>query len=129
MPASGMPVASTITSMPGCAISASASAVTWVARFFSASPSEAAANCSAGQPAVASWLRARSTLRSATATTCRPRVSRACARNMVPNLPAPIRPTVTGRFCGLAFEQESVEVHAAIYRINTPLVSRAQRSA
>ena len=30
MPASGMPVASTITSMPGHAISASASAVTWV---------------------------------------------------------------------------------------------------
>src|ERR1043166_4748367 len=26
-----------------------------------------------------------------------PRVSRACERNMVPNLPAPIRPTVTGR--------------------------------
>src|SRR5262249_38734797 len=34
---------------------------------------------------------------SATAATCRPRVNRACARNMVPNLPAPIRPTVTGR--------------------------------
>src|SRR5262249_3857528 len=33
----------------------------------------------------------------ATAATCRPRVNRACARNMVPNLPAPIRPTVTGR--------------------------------
>ena len=26
-----------------------------------------------------------------------PRVSRACERNIVPNLPAPIRPTVTGR--------------------------------
>ncbi len=32
MPASGMPVASTITSMPGCAIIAAASAVTWVRR-------------------------------------------------------------------------------------------------
>ena len=66
MPASGMPVASTTTSMPGNAISASASAVTWVARVLRASPSEAAANCSAGQPAVASWLLARATLRSAT---------------------------------------------------------------
>ena len=66
MPASGMPVASTITSMPGCAISACASSVTCVARRFSASPSDGAATCSAGQPAVASWLLARSTLRSAT---------------------------------------------------------------
>src|SRR4029453_8285258 len=44
-----------------------------------------------------SCARARPTSRSATATTCRPRVARACARNMVPNLPAPITPTVTGR--------------------------------
>jgi len=51
---------------------------------------------SAGQPVLANWRRARSTLRSATPTTCRPLVSRACDRNMVPNLPAPIRPTVTG---------------------------------
>src|SRR5690349_20770897 len=28
---------------------------------------------------------------------CSPSVRRACARNMVPNLPAPISPTVTGR--------------------------------
>src|SRR3954453_19294361 len=34
---------------------------------------------------------------SATPTTCSPSVLRACVRNMVPNLPAPIRPTVTGR--------------------------------
>ena len=34
---------------------------------------------------------------SATATTCSPLVSRACVRNIVPNFPAPIRPTVTGR--------------------------------
>src|SRR5690348_16021934 len=30
------------------------------------------------------------------ATRCMPRVRRTCERNMVPNLPAPIRPTVTG---------------------------------
>src|SRR5205085_11216879 len=30
-------------------------------------------------------------------TRCMPRVRRTCERNIVPNLPAPIRPTVTGR--------------------------------
>src|SRR3954453_5539765 len=34
---------------------------------------------------------------SATPTTCIPSVRRACDRNIVPNLPAPISPTVTGR--------------------------------
>ena len=40
---------------------------------------------------------------SATPTTCRPRVSRAWARNIAPNLPAPISPTVIGRPGRLAF--------------------------
>src|SRR5215831_10204929 len=97
MPAGGTPVASTITSICGQAISAGASSVTQVRPDLSASSSEAAENRACSQPAVANWLRARATSKSATATTCRPRVNRACARNMVPNLPAPIRPTVTGR--------------------------------
>ena len=45
MPASGTPVASTITSISGHAISASASSVTCRLRCLSASPSEVAANC------------------------------------------------------------------------------------
>src|SRR5712691_5507770 len=97
MPAGGRPVASTITSISGKAIIASASAETWVRPVLCASPSEPAEIACSPQPAVRSWLRARATSRSATPTTCRPRVTRACARNMVPNLPAPIRPTVTGR--------------------------------
>ena len=76
---------------------ASASSVMKVARFLCASSSEAAAYSASGQPAVFSWLRARATSRSATATICMPAVSRACDRNMVPNLPAPMTPTVTGR--------------------------------
>jgi hypothetical protein len=47
--------------------------------------------------AEASAFAARSAERSAMPTRCMPRVRRTCARNMVPNLPAPIRPTVTGR--------------------------------
>src|SRR6185437_15868744 len=93
----GMPVASTITSMRGSPIIAIVSSVIKVARLPYAPASEDAAYCAAGQPAVANWLFARAVSRSATATTCRPRVRRACDRNMVPNLPAPIRPTVTGR--------------------------------
>ena len=50
MPAPGSPVASTITSMAGWAISASALAVTMVRPCLSASSSEAAAYCSSGQP-------------------------------------------------------------------------------
>src|SRR5665213_3444066 len=97
MPAPGTPVASTMTSMRGSVISAIASSVRYVARFLCASASEDAAYKASGQFAVLSWLRARPTSRSATPTTCMPAVSRACDRNMVPNFPAPITPTVTGR--------------------------------
>ena len=41
----------------------------------------------------------------------------------MPNLPAPIRPTVTGRFCDFAFEQQGVEVHASrFYTVPQPRV-------
>ena len=66
-----------------------------------------------GQPAVLSWLRARATSRSATPATCMPRVSRACDRNMVPNLPAPISADGDRAAGGLAFEKFGVKVHAA----------------
>src|SRR5215831_3511472 len=63
----------------------------------SAFSSEEAEIASSLHPVVRSWRRAREASRSATATRCIPSVQRAWARNMVPNLPAPIRPTVTGR--------------------------------
>jgi hypothetical protein len=97
MPVFGSPVASTMTSISGCAIMASASSVRNVRPVFAASARELALDCSSGQDAVFSWERARATFRSATATTCRPSVVRAWARNIVPNLPAPTTPTVTGR--------------------------------
>src|SRR5215813_807422 len=97
MPAAGTPVASTITSISGQAISASASSITCVVPRASAFPSEDADIASSFQPAVRSWRRARATSRSATATRCMPSVKRTWETNMVPNLPAPIRPTVTGR--------------------------------
>src|SRR4051794_17153470 len=97
MPAPGMPVASTITSISDDASRASALSATTVPPLFTASPTFAAAYCAAGQPALLSWSLARATLISATPTTCSPSVLRACVRNIVPNLPAPIRPIVTGR--------------------------------
>ena len=42
------------------------------------------------------WARAAAGSRSAMPNTCNPGVRRACARNIEPNLPAPIRPTRTG---------------------------------
>ena len=124
MPAVGTPVASTITSISG----------TRDQRFgivgdMGRAPLERIAERRGAQtppPAsrrCASWLCARATSRSATATTCMPRVSRACDRNMVPNLPAPIRPTVTGRPAAFAFEQHGVEVHG------TPRALARQRTA
>src|SRR6516165_10682921 len=97
MPAAGTPVASTITSISGQAISACASSITWVMRRTSAFSSEDAEIASSLHPVARSWRRARQASRSATATRGIPSVKRAWARNMVPNLPAPIRPTVTGR--------------------------------
>src|SRR5262249_54030418 len=97
MPAAGTPVASTITSISGQAISASVSCVTCVLPRASAFSSEGAEIASSFQPAVRSWRRARETSRSATATRCIPSVKRTWETNMVPNLPAPMRPTVTGR--------------------------------
>src|SRR5215470_17428480 len=97
MPAAGTPVASTITSISGQAISASVSSVTCVLPRASAFPSEGAEIDSSFQPAVRSWRRARDTSRSASATRCIASVKRTWEANMVPNLPAPMRPTVTGR--------------------------------
>src|SRR4051812_47977710 len=97
MPAGGTPVASTITSTAGKAITPCASGVTWVRPVLNASPSDGAEIACSSHPAVRSWLRPRATSRSATATTWSPRVRLACARNIVPNFPAPMRPTVTGR--------------------------------
>src|SRR6185437_7485365 len=84
------------TSMPGAAIIAAASSVMNVPPRFAASSIERAAYCSAGQPTRASASRARAGARSAMPATLRPGVRRACARNIEPNLPAPIRPTRTG---------------------------------
>src|SRR5262245_35516129 len=97
MPAAGTPVASTITSISGQAISASVSSVTCVLPRASAFPSEGADIDSSFQPAVRSWGRARDTSRSASATRCIPSVKRTWEANMVPNFPAPMRPMVTGR--------------------------------
>ncbi len=88
-----------------------------------------AANCSAGQPAAASWLRARATLRSATPTTCRPRVSRACDEEHGAELAGADQADGDGPAGGLAFEQEGVKVHtASIHRIpqrgTRPLTAR-----
>ena len=99
MPVFGSPVASTMTSIRGSAIIASASSVRKVLPDRAASSSEAAPYCASGHDADFSCERARATLRSATATTCMPAVVRAWARNIVPNLPAPTTPTVTGRPC------------------------------
>ena len=52
---------------------------------------------SAGQPTRASEARALATSRSATPTMCMPSMCWACDRIIEPNLPAPIRPTRTGR--------------------------------
>ena len=83
-----------------------------------ASPSDAAANCSAGQPALFDCSCARATLRSATATTCRPRSAapergtscRTCRRRSG-------RPSPGGR--GLALKQQGMQVHP------TPVSSRS----
>src|ERR1700716_3425254 len=108
--------------MSGNAISAAASSPTWVRRDLSASRSDAAPWASASQPAAPSWRRARATSRSASATRCMPGVRRTWARNMVPNLPAPMSPTVTGR--PAAARARSI----ACRFMGTILQSRRQRS-
>ena len=61
-----------------------------------ASPIDLAAARSGAAPLIANARRARSRSRSATPTTCSPGVRCACDRNIVPNLPAPIKPTRIG---------------------------------
>src|SRR5690606_12848183 len=56
-----------------------------------------ASSRSVGQPTPVSAARARSGARSATPTSAMPGVRNAWARYMVPNLPAPISPTRSGR--------------------------------
>ncbi len=85
MPAAGWPVASTTTSMSGAAIMSSVSCVKRVS-----------AISASLQPTPRQAARARSADRSAMATTFSPGAVGTCARNMEPNLPAPIRPTRTG---------------------------------
>ena len=96
MPAAGLPVASTMTSTAE-AISAAESSSTQVLPVRTASSSVRAAHCSALQPTRANDSRARPTSKSAMPTMCIPGVRMPWDRNMEPNLPAPIRPTRTGR--------------------------------
>src|SRR5690606_3446699 len=63
---------------------------------FRASSMELAPYCSSGHDAILSCDCARGMFRSATAATCMPTVVRAWARNIVPNLPAPIWPMRIG---------------------------------
>ena len=96
MPAPGTPVASTITSMRGSAISASALSVMKVAALF-VRIGERRGGIGVVRPAGGVELAAGARdIEIGDAATCMPRVSRACDRNMVPNLPAPMTPTVTG---------------------------------
>src|SRR4051794_19655060 len=95
MPTIGLPVASTMTSM-SASNSGAASGITAVVRWASAS-STSVAVASAGQSTSFSAPLARSTLMSAMPTTWTPGMLRACARYMVPNRPAPMRPTRIGR--------------------------------
>ena len=81
----------------GAAMSASASSVTKEAPVFAATANDSAAKRSGAQPVRASEALARSGARSAIATTWMPGVCFACARYIAPNLPAPIRPTLSGR--------------------------------
>ena len=88
MPAGAWPVASTTTSMSADRSIAGASSVKRVA-----------AMRSSLQPTRRHASRARSGARSAIAATSIPGVDGTCARNIEPNLPAPISPTRTGRPC------------------------------
>ena len=97
MPAAGLPVASMTISISGAAMRVSASSVTNVAQVAAAAANERALERSASQPARASDARARSGARSAMPTTWMPAVCFACARYIDPNLPAPMRPTRSGR--------------------------------
>src|SRR5687768_8935770 len=96
MPASGLPVASTITSTEFDRMSASESSETHVVPSSYASPKDCATTCLSVQPALTSVARARSAERSATPTRCMPTVVLTWARNIEPNLPAPTSPTRTG---------------------------------
>src|ERR1700730_15138717 len=84
------------TSIPAASIIAGASSVTKVPPLFTASATPHAAYCSRAQPTRASASHARSGARSATAATWNPGVRGAWARNIEPNLPAPMRPMRTG---------------------------------
>ena len=101
-----------------------ASADTWVRRSFSASSSEVAAYCSSGQPAVASWLRARSTLRSATPTICRPRVRRACDEEHGAELAGANQADGDRLAGGFAFEQQRARFIAQSYDTTPQRASR-----
>ncbi len=96
MPAAGLPVASITTSIPSAAIIASASSVTKVVPCALASAKDFACEASGAQPTRRSASCARAGARSAIAMTWSPVVRGACARNIEPNLPAPMRPTRTG---------------------------------
>ena len=96
MPIRGSPVASITTSRAGCDSSVRASSQIWVAPVFAAPSRFGAAICSSLQPALRQLAAAFATSISAMPSTCRPLVRRACARNIVPNLPAPMIPARTG---------------------------------
>src|SRR2546422_9345781 len=88
----------------GCATRARQSSLTWVAPDVSAASSDAAAERSVAQPTRARLVRALAGARSAMPARWTPGVFGTCARYMVPNLPAPIRPTRSGLPCAARSE-------------------------
>jgi hypothetical protein len=112
--------------MAGWAIIAAASAVTWVRRSFTASPSDAAANCSAGQPAVASWLLARFDVeigdRDDVQAAGQPRLRQEHGAELAGADHADRHRAARG----LAFEQESMQVHRGAHLPGEALPSAAQ---
>src|SRR4051812_1865583 len=94
--AGGCPVTSTMMSIAGWLITASALSVRWVPPLLAASSRLRAAKRSGAQPVRVSASFARGTERSASPTRWMPGVRRACERYIVPNLPAPMMPTRKG---------------------------------
>src|SRR5271166_1778376 len=100
----GLPVHSMTTSMRGWRSSASQSSPTWVVPAPSAASIEDASKRSGFQPTRARFARAAAGARSAMAATCTPGVFGTWARYMAPNLPAPIRPTISGLPCAARWQ-------------------------
>ena len=114
MPAPGSPVASMITSMSGCAISAMASSVTSVLPLLSASSSDVA-SILLGRPAGRHELasRARGGIRSATPTTCMPSRQPHLRQEHGAELAGADLPDRDRPARGLPLKQHGVQIHEA----------------